>query len=222
MGIVRYVGSAKQALTRWKQHLKGSHNQEVNTWVDELRALGMEPLCTAVRMVPADDRDREERLLIKAHEGPYLFNVTMRSRGRRVPAQIEYRERIVEKYIRYVETETVYVDADPEVYARLRAIGYQTDLLIQELEEARAGMQMLFEELHPELTEDWDLEPSGDERESNGDDEPNGDEFEEEPDAEADDFGGDNDQEWEWETWVLKPIDQYRIDARTPGFQVKL
>lgn len=66
-GIVRYVGSAQNAIHRFSSHRNHAHSEALTSWILELRRKEMEPLLAVVRMVPAEVRFAAERELIAQH-----------------------------------------------------------------------------------------------------------------------------------------------------------
>lgn len=98
-GVVRYVGSATNALNRFKEHRRYSHSAGVRMWVAELRLLGMEPLWAAVQIVPASDRLRAEYAVIAQHVGAELLNVanTVPLRQGRVPKTFRFSKSTIQR-----------------------------------------------------------------------------------------------------------------------------
>lgn len=74
---IHYIGKSTQGMTRPLQHLKQSHSEKINQWVNELKQLGHCPAVDVLEYVNTnDDIDKRERYWIQKelNNGSYLLN----------------------------------------------------------------------------------------------------------------------------------------------------
>jgi DNA-binding XRE family transcriptional regulator len=74
---MHYIGKSTQGMTRPLQHLKQSHSEKINQWVNELKQIGHSPIVEVIEYVNInDDIDKRERYWIQKelNNGTYLLN----------------------------------------------------------------------------------------------------------------------------------------------------
>ena len=74
---IHYIGKSTQGMTRPLQHLKQSHSEKINQWVNELQQLGHCPVVDVLEYINiSDDIDTRERYWIQKelNNGSYLLN----------------------------------------------------------------------------------------------------------------------------------------------------
>ena len=74
---IHYIGKSTQGMTRPLQHLKQSHSEKINQWVNELQQLGHSPVVDVLEYINiSDDIDTRERYWIQKelNNGSYLLN----------------------------------------------------------------------------------------------------------------------------------------------------
>ena len=72
-----YIGKSTDGMTRPLRHLKKSHSEKINTWVNELKLLGYKPEVKVIRYVSEiEDIDDIERFYISKYlkKGSLLLN----------------------------------------------------------------------------------------------------------------------------------------------------
>jgi DNA-binding XRE family transcriptional regulator len=74
---IHYIGKSTQGMIRPLQHLKQSHSEKINQWVNELKQIGHCPSVEVIEYVNVnDDIDVRERYWIQKelNNGAYLLN----------------------------------------------------------------------------------------------------------------------------------------------------
>ena len=74
---IHYIGKSTQGMIRPLQHLKQSHSEKINQWVNELQQLGHCPVVDVLEYINiSDDIDTRERYWIQKelNNGAYLLN----------------------------------------------------------------------------------------------------------------------------------------------------
>lgn len=69
----KYVGLSLDTEKRFRRHLSKSHGK-VRLWVEELKALGLEPLLEILEVVPGLHTDREQHFIREYGRGGTLLN----------------------------------------------------------------------------------------------------------------------------------------------------
>jgi hypothetical protein len=74
---IHYIGKSTQGMTRPLQHIKQSHSDKINQWVNELKQIGHCPIVDVLEYLNInDDIDTRERYWIQKelNNGAYLLN----------------------------------------------------------------------------------------------------------------------------------------------------